>query len=136
MCQPSRIPRQHGFYPTTQLHLGEHLSPTHRTPDRCSKAECEIQVVADKALNIQYTRKSLHRCAVGLSLASLTDGSELDAYNKHRIGNLVFTYPTPKDYHPGFTGRAGELVQIADVLHNVDYETRRPERVEIQHVSQ
>ena len=68
---------------------------------------------------------------MGLSLASLTDGSELDAYNKHRIGNLVFTYPTPKDYHPGFTGRAGELVQIADVLYDVDYETRRPERVEI-----
>ena len=38
---PSRTPRQHGFYPTTQFHLGEHLNLTHRTPDRCSETDCE-----------------------------------------------------------------------------------------------
>ena len=89
-----------------------------------------------KALNIRYTRKSLHRCAVGRGLVNSTDGGKFDAYDKHRVGDLVFANSTPKNYHSSFSGRARELVQITDVLHNIDYETRRPERVEIQHISQ
>ena len=77
-----------------------------------------------KGLNIQYTRKSLHRCAVSQSSVNLTGEGKLDAYNEHRIGDLVFAHSTPKNYHPGFSGCTSELVQITDVLHNVDYETR------------
>ena len=76
---------------------------------------------------LRCTRKSLHRCAVGRCLASLTDEGKLGAYKKHRVGDLVFAHPTPKNYHPGFSGRTCELVQITDVLHNIDYKTRRPE---------
>ena len=77
-----------------------------------------------------YTEKSAPlRC--GRSLANSIDEGKLDAYNKHRIGDLVFTHSATKNYHPCFSRRTSELVQIADVLHNIDYETRRPERVEI-----
>ena len=83
-----------------------------------------IQVVIDETLNIQYTRQSLHRSAKGQSLANSVDGGRPDAYNKHRIGDLVFAHSSPKNYHPGFSGCTSELVQIADVLDNIDYETR------------
>ena len=115
----------------TQLHPGGHPSRTHRIPDRCSEGSCEHPVVICKALDIRYTRKSLHRCAVDRDSVNSTDRGKLDAYNKHRVGDLVFAHSTSENYHPGFSGRARELVQITDVLYDIDYETRRPERVEI-----
>lgn len=95
------------------------------------KAIVSIQVVIDNASNIRCTRKNLHRYATDQELASSTGGGKLDAYNKHRVGDLVFTHSTPKNDHPSFSRRTCEFVQITDVLHNIDYETRRPERVKI-----
>ena len=54
-----------------------------------------------------------------------TGGDKLGAYEKHRIGDLMFTHSTAKYHHPGFSGVTGELVQITDVLHKVDDETGR-----------
>ena len=122
----SQTPRQRGFYPTILLHPDGHPSPTHRTPDRCSEGNYEDPGNRGRSLNLRYTRKNLHRCAVGQGLVNSTEGGKLDAYNKHRVGDLVFTDSAPKNYHPGFSGRACELVQIADILHNIDYETWRP----------
>ena len=73
---------------------------------------------------------------MGQNSANSTGEDKLDTYDKHRVGDLMFAHSTTKNYHPGFPGPTSELVQITDVLHDVDYETRRPERVEIHHVTE
>jgi hypothetical protein len=89
------------------------------------------RVTVDRVQNTLYTRKSLHRYAASQGSADSSDRGELDAYEKHRVGDLVFTHSTSEDHHPGFSGGTRELVQITDILYNVDDEARRPERVEI-----
>lgn len=60
-----------------------------------------------------------------------TSLSKFNAYEEHRIGDLMLTHSAAKDYHPSFSGGARKLVQITDILHKVYDETWGSERVEI-----
>lgn len=133
---PLRLPRRHGFSPTTRLRLDARQSQTHRIPGRCSEGKTEqSDGHQQNPEHTIYTEKSAPlRCRPELS--GPDQRSRLDAYKEHRVGDLVFTHPTAENYHSGFSRGTCEFVQTTDVLYKVDDEPGRTERVEIQHVSQ
>jgi len=48
----------------------------------------------------------------------------------------MLTHSATKDNHACFYRLAGEFIESADVAHNVDYQSRRMERMKIHHVPQ
>ena len=59
----------------------------------------------------------------------------MHTHNKHGVCYLVFANTASQNDHPSFAGLAGKFVQIADVLHDIQDESRVFERVEVNHDS-
>ena len=60
----------------------------------------------------------------------------MNAYDEHSIRYLVFADATTENNHTSLLRFSRELVQVADILNDVYYETRVLERMEVYHVSQ
>lgn len=56
-------------------------------------------------------------------------------YNQHGIGNLMFADTASKNNHACLLRLTRKLVQGADVCDDIQNQSRRPEGVEIYHVS-
>lgn len=56
-------------------------------------------------------------------------------YNEHGVGNLVLANASSQDDHACFLRLARQLVESTDIMHYVQYESWRAERVEVDHVS-